>query len=140
MGTQSAYTPLRIASQARRLMEQGIMRTEPVWYQPVLNTPPTTDYSRKPSQPHQGRPRNRPSDIRKIQTIQKGWEVHFRRKFYKQHPWELARPKVVVEEDGADYIRLDWSKLEQIGKPLDGERFLCLRFVLSLVLCNGLCI
>lgn len=51
-----------------------------------------------------------------------GMDTSIRTKFYKEHPWELARPKVVVEEDGADYVRQDWSRMEQVGKPLDGER------------------
>lgn len=120
--TKAMYSPLTVATAAQRLMVQGLIKFEPVWYQPVLNTPPMTDFSRKPSQAHQGRKANTPVDIRKIQPIQRGMEVHFRRKFYKQHPWELARPRIVVEEDGADYVRCDWSKMEQIGKPLDGER------------------
>ena len=121
--TKLMYSPLTVANAAKRLMEKGLIPFEPVWYRPVLNTPPMTDFSRKPSQAHHGRRVNTPVDIRKIYPIQRGMDVHFRRKFYKQHPWELARPKIVVEEDGADYVRWDWSKMEQIGKPLDGERY-----------------
>lgn len=120
--TKLMYSPLTVANAAKRLMEKGLIPFEPVWYRPVLNTPPMTDFSRKPSQAHHGRRVNTPVDIRKIYPIQRGMEVHVRRKFYKQHPWELARPKIVVEEDGADYVRWDWSKMEQVGKPLDGER------------------
>jgi small subunit ribosomal protein S23 len=123
MGRSKAmYSPLTVATVAKQLMVQGLIKFEPVWYQPVLNAPPMTDFSRKPSQAHQGRKANSSVDIRKIQPIQRGLEVHFRRKFYKQHPWELARPRIAVEDDGADYSRMDWSKMEQIGKPLDGER------------------
>ena len=103
----------------KRILDGFPGRREPVWYQPVLNTPPMTDFSRKPPQTHHGRVGY---DLRQLYPIQTGISVHIRRKFYTQHPWELARPKVVVEEDGADYARWDWSKMEQIEKPLDGER------------------
>ena len=123
MGRQKAvYSPLAVASQARLLMEKGLITGEPVWYQPVLNTPPMTDFARRPSQAHQGRHRTKPNDIRDIQPILRGMEVHLRKKFYQQHPWELARPKIATEEDATDYVRWDWSKIEQPGKALDGER------------------
>ncbi|KAH0496186.1 hypothetical protein TgHK011_003563 [Trichoderma gracile] len=49
-------------------------------------------------------------------------EDALRTSFYKDHPWELARPRVVLELDGKDYQRCDWSKgLRQPGIPLTGE-------------------
>jgi len=49
-------------------------------------------------------------------------EDELRKTFYKDHPWELARPRIVLENDGTDYQRYDWSKIQQLGKKLDGER------------------
>jgi len=49
-------------------------------------------------------------------------EDKLRTQFYRDHPWELARPRVLVENDGKDYLKYDWSKMPQKGKPLDGER------------------
>lgn len=49
-------------------------------------------------------------------------EDQLRKEFFRDHPWELARPRVVLENDGKDYSRVDWSQLEQTGKHLDGER------------------
>lgn len=122
MGGKSTPSPLAVAKQVNRLLNVGLLKHEPVWYQPVLNTPPMTDFARKPAQTHQTRSWNRENDIREIQKIHQGVELYLRKKFYKEHPWELARPRVVVEEDGADYVRQDWSRMEQNGKPLDGER------------------
>jgi len=122
MVVKSSHSPLAVAKQVNRLLKVGLLNHEPVWYQPVLNTPPMTDFARKPAQTHQTRSWNRKNDIREIQKIHQGVELYLRKKFYKEHPWELARPRVVVEEDGADYVRQDWSMMEQIGKPLDGER------------------
>lgn len=54
-------------------------------------------------------------------------EIHYeedqlRKEFFQDHPWELARPRVVLESDGRDHTRSDWSQLQQKGKGLDGER------------------
>ncbi|CAN6647129.1 small ribosomal subunit protein mS23 [Trichomonascus vanleenenianus] len=51
----------------------------------------------------------------------KYFEDKVRRLFYEQHPWELARPKLVVENDGNDISRQDWSSIYQPTKKLDGE-------------------
>ena len=29
--------------------------------------------------------------------------------YFNDHPWELARPRVVLEDDGRDRERWDWS-------------------------------
>ena len=136
---KAVYSPLAVASQARLLMEKGLITGEPVWYQPVLDTPPMTDFARRPSQAHQGRRRNQQVDIREIQPILRGMELHLRKKFYTQHPWELARPRIATEDDGTDYVRYDWSKIEQHGKPLDGERYAQVEYGLIEVSCNGRC-
>lgn len=49
-------------------------------------------------------------------------EDQLRKEFFRDHPWELARPRVVLENDGKDYARQNWSKLQQPGRRLDGER------------------
>jgi len=48
-------------------------------------------------------------------------EDELRARFYRDHPWELARPRIVLENDGKDHEKFDWSKMSQIGKKLDGE-------------------
>ncbi|KAF1983010.1 hypothetical protein K402DRAFT_396952 [Aulographum hederae CBS 113979] len=52
--------------------------------------------------------------------------IHFpedalRNEFYNDHPWELARPRIVLENDGRDAEKWDWSRIDQPGKALDGE-------------------
>ena len=49
-------------------------------------------------------------------------EDKLREEFFGDHPWELARPRIVLEDDGKDYQNQDWSRIEQPGKQLDGER------------------
>jgi small subunit ribosomal protein S23 len=50
-------------------------------------------------------------------------EDRIRKAFYKDHPWELARPRMVLEQDGKDGQKYDWSKIEQRGRELNGERY-----------------
>lgn len=49
-------------------------------------------------------------------------EDELRHRFFSDHPWELARPRIVLETDGDQYKSADWSKgLKQPGVPLSGE-------------------
>ncbi|KAE8144842.1 37S ribosomal protein S25, mitochondrial [Aspergillus avenaceus] len=48
-------------------------------------------------------------------------EDSLRKEFFRDHPWELARPRVVLESSGKDFENHDWSRLQQLGKKLDGE-------------------
>lgn len=36
-------------------------------------------------------------------------EDRLRWEYFNDHPWELARPRVVLESDGRDHERWDWS-------------------------------
>lgn len=48
-------------------------------------------------------------------------EDQLRAEFFGDHPWELARPRVILEDSGADAKTWDWSNIRQPGKKLDGE-------------------
>ena len=48
-------------------------------------------------------------------------EDELRKRFFSDHPWELARPRVVLETDGRDAEKVDWSKGLQQGRPVNGE-------------------
>lgn len=50
-------------------------------------------------------------------------EDQLRKDFFRDHPWELARPRVIVESTGNDSEHHDWSRIQQPGKKLDGERY-----------------
>lgn len=45
-----------------------------------------------------------------------------RKDFFKDHPWELARPRMIIEDEGKDSHKIDWSSIEQKEKALSGER------------------
>jgi small subunit ribosomal protein S23 len=123
MGRHKKGSALHVAQQAKFLLDNKLLPREPIWYQPVIRIPPMTDYSRKPHNALQGRPKDKRTDVVDVKALPGGMEAHFRKRFYKEHPWELARPRILVEEDGANYLRMDWSKIQQLGKPLDGERY-----------------
>ncbi|KAJ5907769.1 37S ribosomal protein S25 [Penicillium taxi] len=48
-------------------------------------------------------------------------EDELRQTFFQDHPWELARPRVLVETTGKDFTKHNWRNLRQPGKHLDGE-------------------
>ena len=50
-------------------------------------------------------------------------EDRLRRDFFGDHPWELARPRVMLEDDGKDYQKWDWSQAHQLGRRADGEKY-----------------
>ncbi|RMZ86250.1 hypothetical protein DV737_g119, partial [Chaetothyriales sp. CBS 132003] len=49
-------------------------------------------------------------------------EDRLRKQFFADHPWELARPRVVLETTGNQHADADWSTgLVQPSMPLSGE-------------------
>lgn len=81
--------------------------------------PPTERLIRPVLQP--GKRRQRLS--RRFRPVQIRYpEDELRAEFFGDHPWELARPRIVLEDDGKDYQRQDWSRIEAPGRPLNGER------------------
>ena len=49
-------------------------------------------------------------------------EDKLRSRFFTDHPWELARPRILLEDTGNSHARADWSNgLIQPGIPLSGE-------------------
>lgn len=47
-------------------------------------------------------------------------EDKLRTDFFKDHPWELARPRVLVQGSGVE--SWDWSLPYEEGRPVEGER------------------
>lgn len=95
----------------------------PVWLKVIERIPPSEILTRpKPIPHHDPDPRQRrPRNIFRPQQITFP-EDELRRTFFKDHPWELARPRVAVELDGKDSRYVDWSKgLRQRGMQITGE-------------------
>ncbi|KAJ8109477.1 hypothetical protein ONZ43_g6124 [Nemania bipapillata] len=127
MGGQRQIKPTRVYQTVTNLMSARILahqkNQKPVWYHVVESIPPSEILSRPyPPQHREPNPKTRkPSRLFQPQRLVYE-EDGLRRQFYKDHPWELARPRMIVEMDGRDAERYDWSKgLRQPGMPLCGE-------------------
>jgi small subunit ribosomal protein S23 len=119
--------PARIYQTITALMDHRVkprLRVqEPIWYKVVESIPPSEILTRPLPPQHRIPNLNAKKASRLFQPQQLSYpEDALRREFYKDHPWELARPRMVIEMDGKDALRCDWSKgLRQRGMPLSGE-------------------
>jgi len=116
--------PSRVYQTASLLLESNSISQPPPWYKTIGSIPPGEILTR--TQPIQHRESNRKQRVRKPSKMFKPQLIEYeedrlRRKFYGDHPWELARPRIVLENDGKDGQRCDWSKIQQPGRPLNGE-------------------
>jgi len=123
------FKPLRVHQTATQLLQTNRIRTPPPWYDVVATIPPTQAVVRTlpveqrdgESSTSKAKATKKPSKMFRPQKI-----IHredtLRRQFFGDHPWELARPRVVLEDDGKDGQRWDWSRISQPGRILDGER------------------
>ncbi|KAI1106816.1 mitochondrial ribosomal protein [Jackrogersella minutella] len=96
---------------------------QPIWYKVIESIPPSEILTRPlPPQHKTPNPRvRRPSRLFQPQKLVYE-EDGLRKTFYRDHPWELARPRMIIEMDGKDSRRFNWSKgLRQPGMPLCGE-------------------
>ncbi|KAL2135919.1 hypothetical protein VTI74DRAFT_6302 [Chaetomium olivicolor] len=98
----------------------------PAWFKALQFLPPsevlTRPYPIQHTEPRDSKkPGTRPRNIFRPTKIVHP-EDQLRQEFFRDHPWELARPRMVLELDGQDARYRDWSKgLRQPGMPLCGE-------------------
>jgi len=116
--------PSRVYQTASMLLETQSISQPPPWYSTIGLIPPAEILTR--TQPTQHREPTRRPRIRKPSKLFRPQPIEYeedqlRKEFYSDHPWELARPRIVLENDGRDGQRCDWSKIEQMGRPLNGE-------------------
>ncbi|KAF2013664.1 mitochondrial ribosomal protein [Aaosphaeria arxii CBS 175.79] len=115
------FRPLRVRETAQAFFETKRNQHLPPWHsiigdippgetlaRPVQRAPKVRGKAKKPSRMFQPLPIKYPED-------------KLRSEFFGDHPWELARPRLVVENSGNDAKGYDWSKIVQPGKQLDGE-------------------
>ena len=119
--------PLRVHQTVTQLLAAEKLKVPPAWYDTVGSIAPSQALVRtQPFQHHErsNQPRakaRKPS--RSFQPTQIVYpEDQLRKEFFSDHPWELARPRMVLEVDGKDAERCDWSKMSQTGRALSGER------------------
>ncbi|KAI0432336.1 mitochondrial ribosomal protein S25 [Xylaria sp. FL1042] len=127
MGGQRQIRPSRVYQTVTNMLNHRIIPNvkvqKPVWYHVVESIPPSEMVTRTyPPQHKEHNPKTRKAS-KLFQPQQLVYEEDgLRSQFYKDHPWELARPRMIIEMDGRDAERYDWSKgLQQPGLPLCGE-------------------
>ncbi|KAL9073223.1 MAG: hypothetical protein Q9161_003055 [Pseudevernia consocians] len=118
------FRPLRVHQTATLLLNTERLSRTPPWYNVVASITPAQTLVRTQPLPHQQRKAKsrtkKPSKLFQPQTIHYE-EDALRKEFFKDHPWELARPRLVIEDDGKDSQKTDWSRIEQPEKALSGE-------------------
>ncbi|KAI9815023.1 MAG: mitochondrial ribosomal small subunit component [Pycnora praestabilis] len=118
------FRPLRVHQHASQQMKTGRIQSAPSWFNIIENVPPAQILVRTQPVQHQEQVRHtktkKPSRMFQPQRLAYQ-EDSLRKEFFKDHPWELARPRVILENDGKDGQRNDWSKLRQLGRRVDGE-------------------
>jgi small subunit ribosomal protein S23 len=93
----------------------------PAWFKALESIPPSEVFTRPVAIRHSISPLKTGNMFKPSRIAYP--EDQLRKEFYKDHPWELARPRIIVELDGKDSRYLDWSKgLRQRGMALSGER------------------
>ncbi|OBT86355.1 hypothetical protein VE02_03803 [Pseudogymnoascus sp. 03VT05] len=125
------FSPTRVHQWGSRLVERrnfeadgGILHTMPPWLKAVSAVPPGEILTRL--QPIQHSEVSRKIRTKKPSKMYKPTNISYeedglRENFYSDHPWELARPRVILEQDGKDGHRCDWSKIQQPDRELNGE-------------------
>lgn len=142
-------TALRVRQTAINQLTAGKIKKLPQWVDVLGDVPPTQVLVRNQPPQHQlirqrvksiptenpgvtkqkdvfevqEKPVKSKKGSRMFQPVQiKYEEDQLRKEFFRDHPWELARPRVLVETTGKDFEQHNWEKLQQPGKKLDGER------------------
>lgn len=126
------FRALRVRQTARALVETRRDPALPPWYKVVTDIPPSEILSR----PVQRAPRvrgNAKKPSKMFQPLPIAYpEDKLRSEFFNDHPWELARPRLVVEDSGNDAKGYNWATIVQPGKQLDGERWVLLSIIRKL--------
>ncbi|KAF2150534.1 mitochondrial ribosomal protein [Myriangium duriaei CBS 260.36] len=113
------FSPQRVHRSVTRLIGAGRTSIHPPWYSSIETYPPSERLVRPALQAGKAK-KGRASRMFKPIKITYP-EDKLRETFFGDHPWELARPRTVLENDGKDYQRQDWDRIDHIDRPLDGE-------------------
>ena len=119
------FRPLRVHQTATQLLQANKGSSPPPWYNVVSNVPPAQALVRTQPLPHAQRSRRK--QTKKASKLFQPQQITYdedrlRKEFFGDHPWELARPRMVIEDDGRDSYKTDWSRISQPEKGLSGER------------------
>lgn len=130
----------KVLERTSHFLKSGMLKEKPVWYDVVINNPPHLDLTKKANKikfaqyediaetlKNDNKTRLSPAELKnKNNQVHRPAKLQFfedelRNLFYRHHPWEFSRPKNLVENEGNDNAKCDWSHMLQLSKPLDGE-------------------
>lgn len=119
------FRPHRVHHTATQLLNTERITKTPPWYDVVGTITPAQALVRTQPLPHQHR--KAPPKTKKASKLFQPQKISYeedtlRKEFFKDHPWELARPRMTIENDGKDYQKTDWRQIRQTEKSLSGER------------------
>lgn len=117
------FRAVRVRQTAKALFDSKRVDSLPQWYNIVGDIPPGETLARPVLRTPRVKQARKASKLFKPLPISYA-EDKLRSEFFGEHPWELSRPRLVVEDSGNDARRYDWSKIQQPGKQLDGERYI----------------
>ncbi|ODV95978.1 hypothetical protein PACTADRAFT_49403 [Pachysolen tannophilus NRRL Y-2460] len=130
---------LNVLERTSHYLKSGLLKKQPLWYKVVAAYPPQKDLTRKvkrvnevlknaselePSKKALYKTRIQPNRLKnKLYQSQKlkFLEDDLRKLFYEQHPWELADPKNLIENEKIMHKTLNWKTIRQLYVPLSGE-------------------
>ncbi|KAF2864046.1 hypothetical protein K470DRAFT_254372 [Piedraia hortae CBS 480.64] len=107
MGRQN-LAPLRVHKAVTQILKTSPNSTPPPWYDAVAAVPPPSRLTRPLLQRSQI-PGKKKASRMFMPLALKYEEDDLRWEYFNDHPWELARPRMVLENDGKDAQRWDWS-------------------------------
>ncbi|WPH01911.1 Hypothetical protein R9X50_00476500 [Acrodontium crateriforme] len=115
------FAAQRVHAHATKLLDAKQLKAPPPWYNVVGTIPPSERLVRPPMQRPQ-KPGKKASRLFKPLKLSYE-EDRLRWEYFNDHPWELARPRVMLENDGRDAQKFDWSvPLDHaLNRPTAGE-------------------
>lgn len=112
MGRHS-FAAQNINKSTQSLLNVKRLTYQPPAFTPLATFPPSTRLVRPPKQ-RTAKAGKRTSRLFAPLSI-KYEEDRLRWEYFNDHPWELARPRVMLESDGRDHERWDWSLPLDLG-------------------------
>lgn len=97
----------RVHKYATQLLDSGRITSPPSWYKTVGEIPPSARLVRPVLQRPQKAGKKSSKLFSPVKVTYE--EDRLRWEYFNDHPWELAKPRVILENDGKDYQKWDWS-------------------------------
>ncbi|KAG9238400.1 37S ribosomal protein S25, mitochondrial [Amylocarpus encephaloides] len=117
--------PARVYQTAAATINASRGVQPPPWFSTIESIPPSEILTRPQPAVQRGKiirnskSRKPSKSFQPLQIVY--YEDRLRKAFYSDHPWELARPRILLENDGRDAQRCNWQNIQQPGFPLTGE-------------------